>query len=249
MSRLKRFLFGHTVSNARTRPAIKNQVYTVLRIWRNYSHHDYGLERALRLFLASSQFLSIGLYLKQLGGIRGTTARKMIIEFYVLFKVAFPLLALAGGYYTNKIILWLTVYFLVETMIYVTSLIFISDASRETVQPRRSLLLLFFNFFEIVFDYAVIYSYLAASDAHFFSRPMLGGTDAVYFSFVTAATVGYGDVVPNAVLAKQVAITQIMLTFVFVGLFLNYFSNLLQRTFVVETVVNYRKMRHQRRKK
>lgn len=239
---------GHGIAQHRQRPVFKNQVYTVLRIWRNYSHHDYGLERIIRLFLASIQFLTLGLYIKHIAGKLGSTARKMSIEVYVLAKMIFPLMAIKLHWTDQFWVLILVNYFLFETVIYVTSLIFISDASRESVQPRRSLALLFINFFEILLDFAFMYIYFENITPGFFTRELEGGIDAIYFSFVTAATVGYGDIAPAIPFAKKLVITQITLTFVFVGLFLNYFSNLLQRVHHVDTDNLYKKTRHKDKK-
>ncbi len=244
MSRVRKFFLGHGIVEHKPANAFRGQVYIVLRIWRNYSHHDFGLERFIRLFLACAQFLSLGLYLKHLLGAANSTTRKIAIELYVFFKMAFPLLMLATGWTKYGWTIFLIVYFLIETVIYVTSLIFISDVVRDNVQPRRSLALLFINFFELVFDFAFIYAFYDLRVPDFFTRDLLGGIDAVYFSFVTAATVGYGDIAPKASLAEKLSIAQLTVTFIFVGLFLNYFANLLNRVNKVDTSSDFKKMRH-----
>jgi hypothetical protein len=244
MSRVRKLILGHGIVNHKPSNALKAQVYIVLRIWRNYSHHDFGIERFIRLFLACAQFLSLSLYLKHVLGSFNSTTRKIAIEIYVLFKMIFPLLLLSFGWKEYYWTLPVIVYFLVETVLYVTSLIFISDVVRENVQPRRSLALLFINFFELVFDFAFIYAFYDTRLAEFFTRDLHGGIDAIYFSFVTAATVGYGDIAPKASLAEKLAIGQLTVTFIFVGLFLNYFANLLNRVNQVNTSNDYKKMRH-----
>ncbi len=244
MSRVYKLILGHSVSPHHNRTALKNQVYTVLRIWRNYDHHDFGIERIIRLLLATIQFLSIGLYIKHLLFFAGSTARKLAIEIYVILKLIVPLLALSKGWIQYDWFIYLILYFLIETLVYVTALIFISDATRENVQPKRSLVLLFLNFFEIVFDFALMYAFYDLRVAEFFTRDLKGGVDAIYFSFVTAATVGYGDIAPLASLAKELAIAQISLTFVFVGLFLNFFASLLQGAKYVDTSTKSKKTRH-----
>ncbi len=248
MSRVHKLILGHSVSPRHSRTALKNQVYTVLRIWRNYDHHDFGIERIVRLSLASAQFLSFGLYIKHFLFRAGSTWRKLAIELYVICKMITPLLALYFGWIKFNWFIYLTIYFLLETLIHVTATIFISDASRENVQPKRSLVLLFLNFFQIAFDFALMYAFYEMRITDFFTRDLKGSVDAIYFSFVTAATVGYGDIAPVASLAKKLAIAQISLTFVFVGLFLNFFANLLQRAQNVDTTTNSKKTRHTKRK-
>lgn len=247
MSRVKKLILGHGVNLHRSHPAIKSQVYVFLRIWRNYNHHDYGLERFIRLFLAAILFLTPSLYLKQLVGTYGSSWRKIAIELYVIFKMLFPVFMISIGATHHPFVLLVVIIFLAETITYVTSLIFISDATHDIVQPRRSLALLFANFFEIIFDFAFMYLYFGDNNPGFFSRALAGGTDAVYFSFVTAATVGYGDIAPLVPLAKKLVIIQITLTFVFVGLFLNYFSNLLNKAQNIQTEQKFRKTRHKKK--
>lgn len=249
MTRVRKLFFGHTESIHRLRPAIRNQVYTVLRIWRNYSHDDVGIERIIRLSLASLQFLTIGLYIKQFAGRWGLQVRKMAIEAYVLVKLAFPICIFLMDLEGHPAMALMVVYFLSETVLYVAGMVFLADVSREILSPRRSLTLLFFNFFEIIFDFAVLYAHLDSANQGMFSQAITSGKDAVYFSFVTAATVGFGDIVPLSAEARALALIQITLTFIFVVLFLNFFSNMLQRVTHVDTSRrSFRKTRHQKRK-
>jgi hypothetical protein len=196
MSKVRNLIFGHGISARHSRGAVKNQVFTLLRIWRNYHHHDFGIERFIRLSLALLQFLTPGLYIKQLLHGRSNTTKKLAIEIYVIFKMIFPILVMKSGNAGNIYTVWIVSFFLFETIIYITSLIFIADAARESVQPRRSLVLLLVNFFEIVLDFALFYAFCEQHYEHFFTRPLHGTTDAIYFSFVTAATVGFGDIAP-----------------------------------------------------
>lgn len=249
MSKVRNLIFGHGISARHSRGALKNQVFTLLRIWRNYHHHDFGIERFIRLTLALLQFITPGLYIKQLFKGRSNTTKKLAIEIYVLFKMIFPILVMKTGQAGNVYMVWIVSFFLFETIVYITSLIFIADASRESVQPRRSLVLLLFNFFEIVLDFALFYAFCEQHYDHFFTRPLHGTTDAIYFSFVTAATVGFGDIAPLHVLAEKLTIVQLTLTFIFVGLFLNYFASLLQSHSQVSVAGKLGKVRHSPKKK
>ncbi|MFN8776652.1 MAG: potassium channel family protein [Flavobacteriales bacterium] len=249
MKRIRSLLLGHTESIHRPRPAIRYQVYTVLRIWRNYRHDDIGLERLIRLFLAGSQFLSPGLYVKALFGRWGAQIRKLATEGYVLLKLCFPLvifrLDLQGEWWAAAI----TAYMLVETTLYLGTLVFLQDVSYDFLTPKRSLALLLVNFFEIVFEFGLLYAYLSSSDPDMFNRPMAQAHDAIYFSFVTGATLGYGDIIPIAPAARELVMVQITLTFVFVGLFVNYFASMLQKFSPVNVHArSTRKTRHRKRR-
>jgi len=248
MRRVRKLILGHTESLKKARPALQNQVFTVLRIWRNYHHDDIGLERLIRLFLALSQFLSIGLYIKQFTGRWGVQVRKLSTEVYVLCKMLLPVCLF---HWEMQSELWAALvisYLLCETVIYLGGLVFLQDVSHDRVAPKRSLTLLFLNFFEIVLDFGLLYAYLCSVNPGMFNQEIIAARDAIYFSFVTAATLGYGDIYPVASAARELVIVQITLTFVFVGLFINYFSSMLQRAAPAESSQpTFRKTRHRKK--
>jgi len=248
MQRLRKILVGHGQHNHRSRPAIKNQIFTVLRIWRNYDHLDFGIERIVRLLLAVSQFASISLYIKQLTGRFGQTTKKLSVEIYVLLKLIFPLLAMHQGWTAQKWFLPVIIYLVNETVIYLMSLIFISDASREFIQPRRSFLLLFINFMEMTFAFASMHFGSSQSHPDSFSHTLTSLTDAIYFSFVTATTIGFGDFYPISAFNKWLVISQSAITFLFVALFINYFTHLLHHANDVKITQGFTKSKHQRKK-
>jgi hypothetical protein len=220
----------------------------VLRIWRNYNHDDIGLERLIRLMLAITQFLSLGLYIKQFTGRWGSQIRKLITEVYVILKLIFPLVIFRHNLEGEFWAAILTAYFLSETVLYLGGLVFLQDVSNYKVSPKRSLALLFVNFFELVFEFGLLYAFLSSSDPGDFSRSLTEAHDAIYFSFVTGATLGYGDIVPLSSAARELVMVQMTLTFVFVGLFINYFASLLQKfTPQTSAASDSKKIRHRRR--
>jgi hypothetical protein len=248
MRRVRSLFLGHTISVHKPRPAVKNQWYMVLRIWRNYNHDDIGLERLIRLVLAITQFLSLGLYIKQFTGRWGAQIRKLITEVYVICKLIFPILIFRYNLEGEFWAACLTAYFLSETVLYLGGLVFLQDVSNYRVSPKRSLALLFVNFFELVFEFGLLYAYLSSGDPDQFSRSLTSGHDAIYFSFVTGATLGYGDIVPISSGARELVMVQMTLTFVFVGLFINYFASLLHKFSPSATATNEsKKIRHRRR--
>ncbi|MBU2046060.1 MAG: potassium channel family protein, partial [Bacteroidetes bacterium] len=48
--------------------------------------------------------------------------------------------------------------------------------------------------------------------------------DAIYFSFITSSTVGYGDIHPISDVGKILSIVQIFSSISFLVLFFNFFS-------------------------
>lgn len=213
-------------SNERVHPEIKLQIINVYRVWRNKGYRDFGLERLIRLFLVSVQFVFPGLYIRHFGGkIGGFMGRRLTTELYILFKLFLPLLVLYSDDNANLFFVFLVSYLMLETMLYLTSLIFLAFEFSPTISFRRSLITLFINFMEISIGFAVVY---LAGDQHFpsfFSKKFESGLHAVFFSFITSATVGYGDITPVHPLARILVLGQVVFSFIFIGLIFNYFAS------------------------
>jgi len=218
---LKKLLLGESSDNRPVKPgALKRQRHNLKKVWNNEQHNDIGVERVFRLLLLSSLYTFPGLYIREYFGRKGADAKNLAIEVYVLFKLWLPVVLLLTGWYHHKIAIYLVSYLLLETVVYLTSLIFLADVYPKLRSIRRSFFLLFLNYLEIAFDYSVIYA----------SLDLLKGKahsvfDHVYFSIITSATVGYGDIYPTTTLGKVLSCTQAILFLIFVVLFLNFFGS------------------------
>lgn len=172
-------------------PAIKNQCLIIKRIWNNENNNDVDIEKFFRLFLASSQFVFPAIYMRQAFWKFGFIYQTIAIELYVLLKTIFPLYLVLSGLYTNKYLICLVIYFLIESLCYIAALIFISDQLTKSRSYKRSILLLFLDYVKFAFDFAVLYASFQALGVKAHSA-----LDYIYFSFVTSATIGYGDIAP-----------------------------------------------------
>ncbi len=217
----KKLLFGRQEENIQLHhTSIGNQWRNLKKVWNNEKHNDIGLEKILRLFLVAVQFAFPGIYIRDKFGRKGLTWKNLAIEAYVVFKTILPLLFLLTGVYSNGFVIFITSYLLAETILYVATLIFVSDIFAKPRSYRRSVLLLYFNYFEIVLAFAVIYGGLNLLNSRAESI-----IDFIYFSFVTSATIGYGDVYPTTDLGKIMVSFQSIVFLVFIVLFLNFFSS------------------------
>ncbi|HEY0091676.1 MAG TPA: potassium channel family protein [Flavobacterium sp.] len=217
----KKLLFGRPEENIKLdHTSIANQRQNLKRVWNNEKHNDIGLEKLLRLFLVAIQFAFPGIYIRDKFGKRGLTFKNLAVETYVVLKTILPFVFLITGAYTNRFVVLTAAYFLFETVLYVTTLIFVSDIFAKPRSYRRSVLLLYFNYLEIVFAFAVIYGGLDLLNENADSI-----TDFIYFSFVTSATIGYGDIYPVTDLGKAVVAFQSIVFLIFIVLFLNFFGS------------------------
>jgi hypothetical protein len=223
---IKKLLMG--VDNHRSRlptGSIDNRINNIKTIWNNHNQDDVGIEKLFRLFLAASQFIFLGIYIKHVFGKYGSKVQDVSMDCYIILKVIFPLILVYYQLTSYPFLMLLVIWFMLETILYVPSLIFASDTIASPSSYRRSMLLLFFNYFELIFGFAFIYV-----NGHYLNLPFKAWYEPIYFSFTTMATIGFGDYYPVTGIGKLLVCIQSMLFLAFVVLFINYFSNRVEAT-------------------
>jgi hypothetical protein len=155
---------------------IEKRIQNIKSIWNNDHQDDNGIEKIFRLLLSSSQLLFPGIYIKYFSRKKGIEYQDLATDFYILLKVTFPILILINQWQQYQWVVVLMTYVFLETIFYIPTLIFASDLFSRPRSYRRSMLLLFFNYLEIVFAYAVFYSC-----GDYLNKPFQNWFDAVYF--------------------------------------------------------------------
>lgn len=220
---LKKLLLGKITSKDKPRlnvNPIQKRILNIRAIWNNDHQDDNGIEKIFRLFLSISQLLFPGVYIKYLSTKRHFEFQDISMDIYVLLKVAFPVIILKYGLQDHSLLIYLMIYLLFETVLYIPTLIFASDMLSRPRSYRRSMLLIFLNYLEIVCAFAVLYTL-----GNNMNKPFTHWFDSVYFSIITANSVGYGDYFPVTTYAKFLVSVQAMFFLTFVVLFLNFFSS------------------------
>lgn len=221
MSIVKKLLVGKVNKlNHHNFSPLKKTILNIRAIWNNDHEEDNGIEKIVRLFLSSSQLLFPGIYIKHFANKLGHEYKDLAMDFYILAKVVFPILILVNNWQTNHFVVFILIYILLETVLYIPTLIFASDLFSQPRSYKRSMLLLFFNYLESVLAFAVFYR-----TGDYLNAPLNNWFDAVYYSFVTSSTIGYGEYYPVATIGKVFTILQVFLFLFFVILFLNFFSS------------------------
>jgi hypothetical protein len=220
MGFFRKLLIGKVTEKSKPKfDPIERRILNIRAIWNNDHQFDNGIEKIVRLFLSFSQLLFPGLYIKYLSNKIGHEYQDLALDIYVLAKFIFPILILINHWQYNHIILFIMVYLLLETVLYIPTLIFASDLFNRPRSYKRSMLLLFFNYMEIVISFAVLYTH-----GDNMNKPFLHWFDAIYFSIVSSNSIGFGDYYPVTTFGKVLVSIQAMFFLSFVVLFLNFFS-------------------------
>ena len=219
---LRKLLLGKVTFRDRSKfrlNPIQKRIANIRAIWNNDHQDDNGIEKIFRLFLSISQLLFPGIYIKYLADKISFIYQDLAMDFYILAKVIFPLLILIYHQQSNDYLIWIMVYTLLETILYIPTLVFASDMLSRPRSYKRSILMLFFNYIEIVISFGVLYSL-----GNNMNTPFKTWFDPIYFSMVTSSSIGYGDFLPVTPYAKFLVSVQALFYLAFVVLFLNFFS-------------------------
>ena len=80
--------------------AITRRIKNLKVIW---DGDDYGLERLFRLFLALTQFIFAGTYVRQIFGRHSSIYRDISIDVFVFLKIIYSIIVVKYGLITNPI--------------------------------------------------------------------------------------------------------------------------------------------------
>ncbi len=195
-------------------------------IWRQTNYRDFGIERLLRLTLKLLAFVMPGtLYRAVVDRIGGGSFlfRRTAIEWLATIKLLWYVFLYKAGLTAGGEVVAISAVLSFDTVHFLMCRIFLADLSRGHTSFKRSLVLVIVNFTEITLFFSVVYTYLdhrlALAGVQAFNLHPLPGVQAVYFAFVTATTVGYGDVHPVAPLLMKVVVAQIGVSLFFVVIF------------------------------
>lgn len=135
-------------------------------------------------------------------------SKNRLLEWYILFKVTILFYLLMSNT-TSDIVLFVAIYFLCDVVHHLFSRIFSNIPGF-----RKNFVHLVLNMAEIVLGYALLYDHLSLIGVNGISshNPL----DILYFSTVTFATVGYGDIGALNSLARIIVASQISVSVLFI---------------------------------
>jgi len=217
---LRKLFLGKVSQNYKPKyNSIQKRILNIKSIWNNDHQEDNGIEKIVRLILSISQLLFPGIYIKYIANKKGHEYQDLVMDFYILSKLIFPILILKYQWQHNHALIWVMIYVLLETILYIPTLIFASDLFSRPRSYKRSMLMLFFNYLEIVVSFGVLYTL-----GDNMNKPFHHWFDPIYFSIVSSNSIGFGDYYPITIYGKFLVSLQAMFFLSFVVLFLNFFS-------------------------
>jgi hypothetical protein len=244
MTFFTKLLFGSNPTTDRLpRGAYAYQVLNLRRAWNNQSTDDFGVERLFRLFLILANFLFPCIVVRSITGRYGVIRSKLGVEAYVLLELLFLVSVLTFKWYQVAIIPYVVGYLLLETLVYLFAIIFLSDIYVTPISFKRSVLLLLINYIEVCLSFAVFYI-----NTNCLNKELPSPLAATYFSFVTSATVGYDDFYPTSGYGYFLVTSQILIFVVFVVIFLNFFSSRIEDRYFQLGRGRKRRLRKRRRR-
>jgi len=151
--------------------------------------------------------------------------RSEISEFYVLAWFVVLLCLLWYPLSSTAFLFVIVVYRLIDGLNYRLCIIFVDRYKRDwgLRSLNRSLLILMFNYCEVIIGFAVLYlatySIGYSNSNKIITTPM----EALYFSTVTITTLGYGDMIPISPFGQKLALLEPLLGFILVVLVIGVF--------------------------
>ena len=85
---------------------------------------------------------------------------------------------------------------------------------------NRAIILAVINYVELVLGFAIIYAWSGSISTGNPSRVLSESLEALYFSCVTATTVGYGDYAPNGSVGQGIVVVEILMAIFLLALVL-----------------------------
>lgn len=205
----------------RTAQALPRQGYRRLNelVREEWRRPTFGLLRLFRLAVLALTYLSPTILIDQ---VVRTTDRSVVgltrELVFVLPRDVFFVLALVTSLNSSVIALAVVAFLVLDVLCHLAGSALVWG--NHSINPQRSLIFALVNYFEITIAYAVAYKHFACLNVLIPSGTSVAAPpsalQAVYFSLVTATTVGYGDITPKGSLGQGLVVSQLALFATFV---------------------------------
>lgn len=187
-------------------------------------YHDdygvYGFEKMIAMFLCAIKIIFPMFWIRNRAKTKGYAFRNTMLELYLIMKCIILFVILKMGWF-DTVGLVVTFYFLADIVQYLLSIMFLPSVFNHASNFNKNFLHLFLNLLEIVFGFSILY--MATGALSLPSGGVATWMDAIYFSIITFATIGYGDIITATHTGKLLVSTQVIISFLFVTIIVSRF--------------------------
>ena len=95
---------------------------------------------------------------------------------------------------------------------------FFMDYEKEDkkITPKQATFHMIFGYFIMIYTFAAVYQLIWLWDNQAFGKLEINIFNALYFSTITSATIGYGDIVPCSVIARIIVCVEVFFSLFYV---------------------------------
>jgi|WetSurMetagenome_2_1015567.scaffolds.fasta_scaffold02947_3 hypothetical protein len=153
--------------------------------------------------------------------------RNFSIELYVLFRLCILGFFVFSDFYKLFLAKLIAIVILIELFFSLFNRLILIELFPPVFSHKRTFLLLMINFLEQIFAFSVLYlnsggiGQKEGDSIHYLQN----GIESIYFSCITALTVGYGDFHPITHQTQFYAIWQVLSIFTFITVIFQHFQN------------------------
>jgi hypothetical protein len=174
---------------------------------------SYGIMRLNRLVITALGFVSLTPLIDEVAYlfIKSTEASTVAVsrEIYYIMQASFVVVVLSSPLRDSSLAVYIVMYCIADILWHLIGGALVW--SRHSIDPQRSLILALLNYGELIGAFAILYYHYDCLSWHVRSAPA-----ALYFSFLTSTTLGFGEIVPNSHTGKIIASAQLGIFALFV---------------------------------